>query len=319
MTAHNSALLLQPTSDASSFVNWLTNVKSGPFADLEFAVYGLGHPDWASTYHAVPKLIDEKLHQLGGKRITERGECDTSAIDLYSQLASWTDRIFTKLSGGNVPGDTGSLHVAVASDHRMNLLRHGELGSAIVLSNSIISESGPSMKRHISLKLPDGISYVAGDYLTVLSTGPSQIVRRALARFSLHADDMLTISATGAHHAYPTDTPLCASDLFAGYVEMQTPITVKLLKRLGALATSQTEKSAINRYLEPEAMATEITGKQVTLLHLLEEFPHIDFSLGEFLEALPTMRPRQVRTVLHPVPSAPAHGYIFSTRSHRHR
>ena len=46
------------------------------FAGVRYAVFGCGNKDWAATYQAVPRLIDERLTAHGARRVYVRGEGD---------------------------------------------------------------------------------------------------------------------------------------------------------------------------------------------------------------------------------------------------
>ncbi len=65
-----------PPDNAKKFVEWLENAPDGTAKGVSFSVFGCGHSDWASTFQATPRSIDDRLEALGGTRITARGEGD---------------------------------------------------------------------------------------------------------------------------------------------------------------------------------------------------------------------------------------------------
>lgn len=48
----------------------------------------MGDHNWAATYQAVPRLIDEKLAEKGAERFSSRGEGDVSG-DFEGKLDEW--------------------------------------------------------------------------------------------------------------------------------------------------------------------------------------------------------------------------------------
>lgn len=63
----------------------------------EFAVFGCGNRDWARTYQAVPKFIDDRLRALGVTPILSRGEGD-SRSDSGADFSRWSERLVLALT-----------------------------------------------------------------------------------------------------------------------------------------------------------------------------------------------------------------------------
>lgn len=63
----------QPTDNAAQFVKWLEVLPAAEsrLQGANFAVFGCGHRDWTSTFHRVPKLIDDLFKKHGAKQIVE--------------------------------------------------------------------------------------------------------------------------------------------------------------------------------------------------------------------------------------------------------
>lgn len=78
----------KPPSNAGQFVQWLEEVKPGELEGVRYAVFGCGDHNWAATYQAVPRLIDEKLAEKGAERFSSRGEGDVSG-DFEGKLDEW--------------------------------------------------------------------------------------------------------------------------------------------------------------------------------------------------------------------------------------
>lgn len=73
--------------------------------------------------------------------------------------------------------------------------RDRETASGLQLARAVVNRElvdtpapGARSKRHIEIALPEGVTYRAGGYLTVLPLNPAGVVDRALARFALSDD-----------------------------------------------------------------------------------------------------------------------------------
>lgn len=82
----------KPPSNAGQFVQWLEEVKPGELEGVRYAVFGCGDHNWAATYQAVPRLIDEKLAEKGAERFSSRGEGDVSG-DFEGKLDEWKKHV----------------------------------------------------------------------------------------------------------------------------------------------------------------------------------------------------------------------------------
>jgi len=179
--------------------------------------------------------------------------------------------------------------------------------TATVVSNDVISNSEEyNPKRHIEIKLSEGMSYNTGDYLNILPTNPDKTVKRVLKRFNLHPDDLLTIRGEGRN--LPVDTPISAKELLSGFVELSQPATRRQIEGLLGKVLDEEKKTGLKRYLDKEVHAEEIVARRISLLDLLEANQEIKMDLGEYLLSLPPLRIRQVSHLL-------SHKLIYSIRS----
>ncbi|KAJ9093885.1 hypothetical protein QFC21_006258 [Naganishia friedmannii] len=290
-----------PTDDAGFFVEYIKAAKADALSGVKYAVFGCGHPDWASTFMAIPCYIDSRLSELGAQRLCDRGKGDASRADLFDEFDEWEDKLWLKLKStydnlAALNGDVQKqqrLEADINSTHRQNLLRYEFLQSVKVISNEVISKGDVEMKRHLVLELPEETSYRAGDYLGLLPTTPLPVVMRALVRLNLHVDDTITLKGTSGGGTLPIDTPISALSLFSEYFELEQPATIKQIKSLAERSTEDTIKLAFKRYIQPEVYESEIFQKRISVLALLEEFPQLPISVAEYVEMLPSIKMRQ--------------------------
>ncbi|OCB91808.1 cytochrome P450 oxidoreductase OrdA-like protein [Sanghuangporus baumii] len=293
----------EPADNAAQFVAWLSAQKTDGEKSLlngiTYSVFGCGNREWVRTYQRIPKLIDEKMAGAGAERLMERGEGDAASPDFFQKFDEFEDRMWGTLekkyeTGGktNEGADDSGLTIELASPDttRTKVLRQTDAEPGEVLANRLLTRPGAPEKRHINIKLPEGMSYRAGDYLAILPTNPEESVQRALTRFKLNGSQEITIKAKGPTNL-PTDVPVSVHSLLSGFVELSQPATTRDLQALKAAASNEGTIAELNGLLEK--YQGEVLAKRISVLDLLEQYKDIDLSFGAFLNLLPPMRIRQ--------------------------
>lgn len=287
----------EPPDNAAQFVPWLKAAPASSLARAKYAVFGVGNRDWVSTYQKIPKLVDAELAEKGATRLVERGLVDVADGEIFNVFDRWVDDqlwpavekafgVGAEVTTASTPG----LSVKVEKDARTIRLRQ-DVQTALVVESRVLTAAGKPAKRHLQLKLPTGMKYKAGDYLAVLPINPTQSIRRAMARFQLTWDASLTIEE-GSQTTIPTGRPISASDVFSSYVELGQPATVKQIAELATLVDDEQSRRELEECSGPQYKEL-IQVKNVSLLDLLERYPSATYTLGQFLEAVPSMRTRQ--------------------------
>ncbi|ORY02372.1 cytochrome P450 [Clohesyomyces aquaticus] len=287
----------QPTDNAAHYVNWLGGLKGSELEKVPFAVFGCGHRDWAKTFLKIPKFVDEIMEQRGGTRLVPMGSADAAGGDIFTEFETWEDQVLwpalrEKYSSADTSGGSSydtSLQVEISTP-RSSMLRQ-DVKEARVEEVEILSKPGVPEKRHIEISLPSDMTYSAGDYLAILPINPKNNVTRAMRHFGLAWDSVLTISSVGPT-TLPTNAPISAADVFGAYVELGQPASKRNLQALIEATEDEGAKKDLTE-LSDISFATEITGKRVSVLDLLERFPSVELPLGHFLKMLPPMRVRQ--------------------------
>lgn len=227
-----------------------------------------------------------------------RGAADANDAGFLEDFDGWKDeqlwpaiaKTFQTHTTASEEDQSTGLDIQVTADSRASLLRQ-DLKTAMVVENRVLTAPGCPEKRHIEIQMPSGMSYRAGDYLAVLPFNPRRNVRRALARFDLTWDAMITISPE-AHTPLPQGRPLSVFEVFSALVELSPPATSKQLKQV-AKTIPETELRQSLEKLATDDFKQEVLAKNKSLLDVLEKYPSAQYSLGQFLEALPPMRIRQ--------------------------
>lgn len=286
----------QPTDDARDFVSWLEEVDiGGSLTNIKYSVYGLGHHDWVSTFHRIPRHIDVKLAEGGAKRLLPLALTDVGSSEIFSSFEAWEEESFwlALQKEYGVKGDSASDGAGVTVDMlspRMTTLRH-HVSEAMVTDAQVLTAPGEPVKRSIEIQLPSEMSYRAGDCLSVLPVNPSETVARVLRRFQLPRD--VHVKITADHRTpLPTDNPVALADILGAYVELNQPATKRGISVL-IQATKDVKTKGELQKISSDLFTSEIFEKHTSILDLLERFPRVELPLASFLAVLPPMRVRR--------------------------
>jgi cytochrome P450/NADPH-cytochrome P450 reductase len=288
------------------FYEWLKQAPSDSLNGVKYGVFGCGHPDWVATYHAIPKAMDKLLGHAGATRLIARGLGNAAVAELFEEFDDWEAQFMAAIANTQPTGnhETASsekktLHVSIDTTRREQTLRLDKMVTATIVSNEIISgtpkekgEKGYNVKRHIEISLPQGVTYQTGDYLAILPTNPDQTVQRALRRFNLHPDDVLTIHGRSIN--LPLDVPVSAYELLNGFVELGQPATKRQIEALLQHMPESKGKETLVQFTHEDIYQKELATKRYSLLDILEDYPDIKMEFGDFLLSLPALRVRQV-------------------------
>ncbi|KAI8272612.1 Bifunctional cytochrome P450/NADPH--P450 reductase [Colletotrichum sp. SAR 10_98] len=159
-------------------------------------------------------------------------------------------------------------------------------------------------------RLPAEVRFQTGDRLQILPKNGQRMVNRALSRFQLDHDAVLTISSARTL-GLPVDTPISAEELLGTYVELGQPASQRNIKTL--VDATESSDSGSRSDVVDEATKTlllslaedlyevEIRAKHISVLDLLEKFPSVNLPFARFLYMLPQMRPRTYSISSSPV------------------
>lgn len=291
----------QPPDNAKQFTAWAEELAPNALKGVHYTVFGCGNRQWARTWQAVPKRIDAALHAAGAQRIRDRGETDSGG-DFFGAFDEWYATLWPALGqalGKQVQAVAGGAHLQVerVQDGRSSILRLGELEYGEVVENRELvnlDAPGARSKRHVDIRLPQGMSYRAGDYLSVLAHNPIGVVMRALKRFNLAADSQIVIrKAEGSMTSLPLDYPVTASEVLFHYVELGQPATRAQVGQLAAATRCPPELAELTALSEDAAYQRDVLEKRLSVLDLLERYQSCELDLAAFLEMLPPARARQ--------------------------
>jgi cytochrome P450/NADPH-cytochrome P450 reductase len=291
-----------PPDNARQFITWAQDLATGSLQGVRYAVFGCGNKDWARTYQAIPKLVDEKLAAAGATRLLERGEADARG-DFFGDFNRWYEGFWQSIGAAfglesRGPVQAPVLEVAFVKPTRDPLLRQNNLQMGTIVANRELvtpSSQRAHSKRHVEIALPEGSQYRAGDYLAILPLNPPDNVDRALRRFGLSYDAQVIIQGNAnAPTFFPVNEAVMVGELLTSFVELGQPATQKQIEQLAVTTPCPPEKNELIALASVDAMYREsVLAKRVSLLDLLERYASCGVSFAAFLQMLPPLKPRQ--------------------------
>lgn len=314
-----------PPDNAARFCAWLQqgNLQPGSLQGVNYTVFGCGNREWATTFQAIPRLVDRKLEEYGARRIYPRGEGDAGE-DIADQFEDWyrpLGREAAKALGIDIalPTPTNQqvlYQVEVVTEHAMHPLAalFGAHLMEVSENRELHTKDGPCPSerstRHMEVKLPASTTYRAGDHLGVLPANSHALVNRVAERFNLDLNALIRLHTNARGTTIlPLNTPIRIFDLLAEYVELQEIASRKQIgvlaehtpcppeqAKLAALAGDDEASRA--RYRE------EVLAKRRSVLDLLEEVPACELPFELYLSLLARLSPRYYSIASSPLMEA---------------
>jgi cytochrome P450 / NADPH-cytochrome P450 reductase len=269
------------------------SIEPGALDGLTYALLGNGNVQWNSTYQAFPKRVEEKLTGAGASPIVARGEID-AAGDFDGMATAWLGELWAALasrygSGASVDEVSGyDVEVLGEDQTRPAVVPGHAYPIEVVELRELTTELAPAGVKSVTVRLPEGAGYVAGDHIAVYAKNDPSLVAWALKVLRVPGDQVVRLSREDG--PLPVGVPVAARTLLTDFIELQDPAT---RAQLAILAAHTACPWTTGQLAALEARyADEILAKRVSVLGLLERFPAIELGLGTFLAMTGTIKPR---------------------------
>lgn len=288
----------QPTDDAREFLAWLLGADADLHGAPYFAVLGVGDRNWADTYQAVPKHIDERLTELGARCLVPRAAGDTSG-DLTGTVEEFSAALWAALSEHF--GDPDATPVTDKNEPLYDLhpifgpvtaaidARFSVIPMTVLDNTELVSDDNAlgAAKRFVRVSLPEGVEYHTGDHLTVLADNPPDLVATVLELLGIDPELRLSINPRrSSRRLIALDREVSVRELLTHFVELRKPATRSQLHRLAASNPCQPERERLEELAEASDPCT------LSPLECLLEFRACTLTGAELLELLEPMTPR---------------------------
>ncbi|MCE5289251.1 MAG: cytochrome P450 [Nocardiaceae bacterium] len=304
-----------PTDNAGKFCAWLRTAPAGSCSATQYTVFGCGSKEWASTYQAVPTMIDNELSAKGATRLQPRGEGDASA-DFDAAYRSWHDGLWDAIGSGlGVSAD--SAKPATTTTRLTMTFENRQLANPVIKSflaqpslvranRELHSPSDTRSTRHIDVELPVGVSYQAGDHLGVMPRNSIDNIRRVMNHFQLDGGMFATITMEGGNYTHlPIGEPTPLLGILSSCVELQDIASREGIEVLSEHTDNDAERAELKALIsDDEKYKEQVLTPRRSLLDLVEKYPSCSIPFETFLGLLPPQRPRYYSIASSPLVNA---------------
>ncbi|HUO95845.1 MAG TPA: assimilatory sulfite reductase (NADPH) flavoprotein subunit [Steroidobacteraceae bacterium] len=251
-----------PPDDARAFVDFLAARRAPRLEALAYAVLALGDSSYPK-FCATGRLIDERLAELGARRIGVRVDAD---VDVEAKAGTWIEQSVAgaraELASAAPAGEPPRLAVVTPLRPVAPALasRDAPVEVELVGNQRITARNAERDVRHVTLALPERqFEYEPGDAIGVVLENPTASVDRLLELTRLDPSEPVT--AGGATHTL--------REWLTGRREIAR-ISRPLLERLATRSGS----AELKAQLAPERSA-ELRGliKTLQVADLLKRYP----------------------------------------------
>ncbi len=267
----------EPPDNALSFHEFLHGRRAPKLDDLRFSVLALGDSSY-EFFCQTGKEFDQRLEELGGKRISPRVDCD---LDYDEPAAEWLESVCEGLSeaeGGSAaaPAPAAAPQTGESAYSRTNPFR------AEVLENLNLNGRGSNKEtRHVELSLEgSGLTYEPGDSLGVYPENDPVLVDLLLQEMNWDPEEIVTLNKQG-------DVRPLKEALISHY-EI-TVLTKPLLEQAAHLTGSEELRELLAPGNEGKVKAY-IEGRD--LLDLIRDYGPFSVTAQEFVSILRKMPAR---------------------------
>jgi sulfite reductase (NADPH) flavoprotein alpha-component len=262
--------------DAVELHAFLASKKAPKLPDLHFAVLGLGDSSY-EFFCQTGKDFDQRLADLGAKRMLERLDCD---VDYEASVNAWSDALMAKIADDMVQAEAGPTQLtATAIESTLNVVEYNKkfpFKASLLASQKITGRDSVKDIRHIEVSLEDsGIQYQAGDALGVWFNNDEQLV-----------SDLLELLAIDKNESIK-------------FAEQSLTIFEALVEKCELTLSYPTFAKAYNDYAASDELAAKLEDKAVLRVYLAErqiidvvrDYP-AKLSAQQLVDALRPMAPR---------------------------
>lgn len=264
-----------PPDNALSFHEFLHSKRAPKLDGLEYSVLALGDSSY-EFFCQTGKEFDERLEQLGGKRIFDRVDCD---LDFEESANQWLQGVIAKLNestvttASTVQSTNESLQQTVAKYSRNNPFY------AEVLENINLNGKGSNKEtRHIELSIEgSGLTYEAGDTLGIFPKNNPQLVNDVIHALKLNKDDQVQVDGE----------QVSLEEAFTSFIEI-TALTKPVLQKLVDYSTNQAFKQLVTE----NGVQLKEYMKNRDLLDLIQDYGPFNVTSKQIVSILRKMPPR---------------------------
>lgn len=266
----------EPPDNAKVFYEFLYSKRAPELSHLSFSVLALGDTSY-EFFCQTGKDFDQRLEELGGKRLYSRVDCD---LDYDDAVAEWTEGVLQAFQSRlNATPSVNSAVIPAAAqgvEEEQALYSRNNPFKAEVLENINLNGRGSDREtRHLELSLEgSGLKFEPGDALGVYPENHPQLVEEIIAAFGWNPEEKVPFNKKGEEGTL--------RDALKHHYEI-TVLTKPLLEQAAAFSGSAKLQELLSPDHQQELKAY-IQGRD--LLDLIQDFGPWEVSARSFVPIL---------------------------------
>jgi sulfite reductase (NADPH) flavoprotein alpha-component len=267
-----------PPDNAISFYEFLHSKRAPQLEDLRYSVLSLGDTSY-EFFCKTGKDFDNRLEELGGKRLTPRIDCD---VDFDDPAAEWMNNVLSSLSEASTVTAIGSgAGVAVVSATESEYSRTNPFQAEVLENLNLNGRGSDRETRHVEISLEgSNLQYEPGDCLGIYPENHPRLVDELIEAMGWKADELVTINKNGEKR------PL--REALTRNFEI-TVLTKPLLEQVAKL-TSSNELKELFAVGNEQKLKSYLNNSD--LLDLVQDYALKGIAAGEFVAILRKMPAR---------------------------
>ncbi|MFK7692368.1 assimilatory sulfite reductase (NADPH) flavoprotein subunit [Paenibacillus sp. HJGM_3] len=278
-----------PPDNAISFYEFLHSKRAPQLEGMSFSVLSLGDTSY-EFFCKTGKDFDQRLEELGAKRIAPRVDCDVDFDELAGKwIASVVESLGQATAGGSVSA-AAAVSVSPTSAGAASEYSRSNPLQAVVLENLNLNGRGSDREtRHLEISLEDSnLQYEAGDSLGIYPQNHPRLVEELIAAMEWNPDERVPLPKS------TEEVPL--KEALTSHYEI-TVLTKPLLEQAAELAPH----SGLGELLAPgreQELREYLKGRD--LLDLVQDYDLVGVSAQLFVAIL-----RKLPARLYSIASSP--------------
>ncbi|KGA96540.1 sulfite reductase subunit alpha [Alkalihalobacillus alcalophilus ATCC 27647 = CGMCC 1.3604] len=265
-----------PPDTAISFHEFLHGKRAPKLEELSFSVLSLGDSSY-EFFCQTGKEFDQKLEELGGKRIHPRVDCD---LDFDEPAAEWIAGIvqaFNEATSVNQTSSSSLIETASipATTQASNYSRTNPFQAEVLENINLNGQGSNKETRHLEISLEgSGLTYKPGDSLGIIPKNDPKLVELLLKELQWSEDEIVTVNKQG--------DVLPLKEALISYFEI-TVLTKPLLENLAKLSANE----ELHNLLAPEnkdKLKEYLNGRD--LLDVVQDYGPFSGSIQDFIAHL---------------------------------
>ncbi|KKI90234.1 sulfite reductase [NADPH] flavoprotein alpha-component [Bacillus sp. SA1-12] len=259
-----------PPDNALSFHEFLNGRRAPKLDELRFSVLALGDSSY-EFFCKTGKDFDQRLEELGGKRLYDRVDCD---LDYDEPAAEWIQGVLGGLN--EAQGGTAGPVAAAAPQAEESVYSRTNPFKAEVLESINLNGRGSNKEtRHLEISLEgSGLSYEPGDSLGVYPQNDPELVDLLLEEMKWNPEENVTINKQGES--------LALREALISHFEI-TVLTKPFVEKAAKLSANQELQELVSPGNE-EKLKSYLDGRD--LLDLVRDFAPWNGTVQDFVSIL---------------------------------